>query len=358
MRIRSALAIVIGLSLGVLVFSVLQGLGVGRIPRLVAPIHLDLGEHEAGDLVIAELKLGNGGEAPLVVDQIHTDCGCAGVEREANGKFERIGDIRLAPGEDADLRVRLTVPDVPGADRVSLSVYFRTNDPCHDRGKIALVITKVNRGLSVFPQTVAFGSVHRNDTVTKVVEIRDRSQVPRKDWHFRVSPGIVSARALPLPVVPDKQLEGELVGRLEITVDGSTACNIDSVIEVAVTGESRKPTTINVVGKVVTPLEVTPSVIALPLRSRNGPVFDYLVTLRSQTGNPVEILKIQSPEIITTQLLDDEGPRVARRIRVALDPSKVKQPVTSDSQQIQILARSGDIEETLNVQVIVRELPP
>src|SRR5207249_4477033 len=77
------------------------------------PAKLDLGDHEMGDQVVTPFTIANRGGSDLLIDEIRTNCSCSGMEREQDGGFFRLESLRLKPGEEAHLVMRVSVGGVP-----------------------------------------------------------------------------------------------------------------------------------------------------------------------------------------------------------------------------------------------------
>jgi hypothetical protein len=90
-------------------------------PRIsVEPPSFDFGKALPGKTLEKQFSLRNFGDAPLVIEQVSTTCGCTAALLDDAHKV-------LKPGESGQLRVRLQTRDYSG--KVVRSVLVRSNDP-------------------------------------------------------------------------------------------------------------------------------------------------------------------------------------------------------------------------------------
>jgi len=90
-------------------------------PRIsVEPASFDFGKALPGKTLEKQFSLRNFGDAPLVIEQVSTTCGCTAALLDDAHKV-------LKPGESGQLRVRLSTRDYSG--KVVRSVLVRSNDP-------------------------------------------------------------------------------------------------------------------------------------------------------------------------------------------------------------------------------------
>ena len=128
-------------------------------PRIEYPARLDLGNHEVGEIAITRFTIANRGGGELVIDDIHSNCSCTGMEREQDGRYGRVNSLRLKAGEQANLVMRVSVRGVPIGAEMLNAVEFQTNDPDRPTGRIEAVVRFVSGGVSATPQSIIFGTV-------------------------------------------------------------------------------------------------------------------------------------------------------------------------------------------------------
>lgn len=130
-------------------------------PKLEVSTSLwDFGQKWAGEKAETTITLKNVGDAPLRVEKVKTSCGCtvASVKKEL-----------LEPGESEDVKV--TYNTNKAVETVLQKIHVHSNDPTSPvmtievRGQTRQVV-KVSE-----KQGLNFGSIGRNDAVTKSVEI-------------------------------------------------------------------------------------------------------------------------------------------------------------------------------------------
>jgi hypothetical protein len=132
----------------------------------------DFGDVQVGDVVHTQLRVINNGDAPLVIDEVRTTCGCA-----VTGSYAK----EVPPGQKIEISVSYdSVGLSPG--RKTQSVLIHTNDPKNSVSKFqmfATVIHPINiepsnliAKLSHFQERATFPMTARNNTpqpVTLVV---------------------------------------------------------------------------------------------------------------------------------------------------------------------------------------------
>jgi transcriptional regulator len=130
-------------------------------PKLEVSTSLwDFGQKWAGEKAETTITLKNVGDAPLRIEKVKTSCGCtaASVKKKL-----------LEPGESEDVKV--TYDTNKAVETVSQKIHIHSNDPTSPvvtievKGQIRQVV-KVSE-----KQGLNFGSLGRNDALTKSVEI-------------------------------------------------------------------------------------------------------------------------------------------------------------------------------------------
>jgi len=120
----------------------------------------DFGQKWAGEKAETTITLKNVGDAPLRIDKVKTSCGCtaASVKKKL-----------LAPGDSEEVKV--TYNTEKRVAKVSQKIQVHSNDPASPvttievKGQVKQVVEMSDR------QGLNFGSIGRNDAVTKSVEI-------------------------------------------------------------------------------------------------------------------------------------------------------------------------------------------
>jgi hypothetical protein len=324
-------------------------------PRFDCPAELDLGTREMGELAVAKFTIANGGGAELVIDQVRTSCSCTGVERERDGQYFRVEEIRLGPGERGDFAMRVSVRGVPADSEAVNTVYFRTNDPDQPEGQIRAVIRRVTAGVFASPDTIVTGTVLVGGVVRHAVDIRDDAAQPRRlakvstTGSGRVTAKLLDGTGPPTPT--DRTARGVLIGRVEILVDTSTPGEIDEPVTVHVQGRELTPDSIRIVGRVAPTIEVTPAVIVLPRRSSSGPVYSARCVCRDNKGRPIEVTVDSSPAGVSVVPLARSSPAVP--VEVTISPGRIK-ATAGGSETVSLRVKSPDSVTTLKLTVIIQ----
>jgi hypothetical protein len=114
---------------GVVWWTVTGRPAAGKIgPVLDCPTEIDLGEQERGQVTTARFALANTGDEDLVISDVRATCSCAGLEIDEGGKYSRVGQLRLAPGERREVVVRQAINGQVG-DAHKTAIHFATNVP-------------------------------------------------------------------------------------------------------------------------------------------------------------------------------------------------------------------------------------
>lgn len=277
------------------------GYGVWRQSRRVAPTleyaaTLNLGSAELGQQACQRVLFKNRGGRDLVVDDVRTNCSCSGLETKVDGKFARFKALVIAPGQEVDLWLRISVRGVSAGESLANRIEFRTNDPALPTGRIDVVIGPVSGGVQARPEKVAMGTVAVGTVVRRRVEIWDDAVEPRRIQAVRsFRPDLVLVTLLR---VDESESERDLsqgarrIGVVEVVVNTAKPGDVDQFVEIEVPG--RPPDTIHVVGRIAAPVEFAPSAIVLPRNSPSGPVHETLCLCRSTVEKPL-VLHVDDP---------------------------------------------------------------
>lgn len=330
-------------------------------PVIEYPSELDLGDHEIGDQVVFPFTITNRGGAELVIDEITSNCGCTGMEREIGGRYLRPESLRMKAREVADLVMRVTVP----ANRVGLRmvnvVEFRTNDPTHPLARIEATIGCVSGGVFTSPDSVVFGAVPAGATFRRVVDIWDPAVSPRAiDQVTSSSPSRVSVRLSPVEDGRPQNGPREkctLVGRLEVTVNTNIPGHVKETVKIHVSGRSGRPDIVTILGRVAAPFELTPSVIVLPRVTSTNEVFDAVCDCRSTLGRPFMLTVASVPDGFKVEPLKveplGESNWSLQKFRIQWLPSKGT-PLKQERHIIRLHAKDGQTEADVELPVIIR----
>ncbi len=330
---------------------------VERGPLIDYPGVIDLGEQELGDLAVGRFTITNRGGAELVVDQIQTNCSCTGMERERDGRYERVESLRLKAGGQADLAIRVSVRGVPVNAAMHNHVEFRTNDPTQPTGHIEVIIRRVQGGVSVTPPAVIFGQVPIGAPLRQVLEVRDTALEPRHIERITTTgTERLTTRLLPvedLPQGPLRHPDGPLIGKIEVVLDTGRAGHNYGGIQIHLAGGIRSPDKVKVAWKVVAPVEMRPSSLVLPRQTANGLVYSAQSFCRSTGGKPLTLVVDSVPPDLTVEVLAG-GDASSRIIRVTVDPERAKSSVTGRRQLLHFRAQVGGEKVALQLPVVLQ----
>jgi hypothetical protein len=295
-----------------------------RQPVLDAPQVVDLGPQENGAVADARFTVSNRGGGELKLDSFRTGCACDGLEWEAEGRFVRLTELTLVAGQSANLRLRRSVQGRAG-EPLQTAVYFRTNDPAAPEAAVTVVIPKVLGGVTAVPVSQHFGSLSLGASARQVFDLFDPADVTRTVTRVESGdPNRFSVRLLPpdTAALPSGgELPGVPVGRIEAVVHTDRPGAIDGEIRVYLDEGKSKPDVIRITGRVVPPVEVTPSALVLPRASGEGPLYSCICVCRSATGQPLTLDVVEAPPGVTaTPEPSDEGSPI-RRVTVAVNPA-------------------------------------
>jgi hypothetical protein len=324
-------------------------------PVLDCPEIIDLGEQEWGQLATARFIITNRGGEELQIDHIQSSCSCAGLEREERDGFTRLTELRLGPGQEAHLALRVSVGgNAGGPARISLQ--FRTNDPARPLASVEVVIPLVT-GVTTLPRVLAFGNVPTGATAHQVFEILNLSRKERAvERVVSNNPDRFSARLLPPGVDGDGGASSgteSLIGRIEVRLETETPGPVDGAVEIYFSGSEGRTVSVPVMGHVAADVEVTPSTLLLPRVSGGGTLAYGDCLCRSTKGEPLRITLDSAPEGITIQVSDVEGDPTAQMVRIAWEANSATR-ATAGAKVVRLKAAGGDRETSLEIRVYCR----
>lgn len=320
---------------------------------LDCPTTIDLGDREFGEIAVGRFAIANRGRGELRVDNFFTTCSCAGVEREVDGRRERIESAVIPPGGHLELAVRVSVGALSGENQV-VRMGFSCNDPKRPTCEILVIVPHVKGGVYPAVSAILFGEIRVGSAARRVIELYDNRQVGRRiEKVHSLQPDRFEARLLPLaPLESPRSHErgGQLMARLEVIAQTSKPGILDGAIEVSLAGESRQPDVIRVYGQVVSDIECIPSTLILPRRIAERITYSGQMLLRHRDGQRMKLAVDSAPPGITVKvrpvpendfpwLLEVECPR----------PDSVQ----SGERTIRLRVRLNEGEQTFDVPVLL-----
>ena len=112
------------------------------------PEGLDLGACAVGQTATARVPVSNRGGAELVMGPFRMSCACSRLEREQEGRLVPVEQLRLAPGEQVELLIRIGIR-APAGGALRNVVVFPTNDPTRPEARIDILIPQITGGVSM-----------------------------------------------------------------------------------------------------------------------------------------------------------------------------------------------------------------
>jgi hypothetical protein len=293
------------------------------------------------------------------VDQFESNCSCSGIERRRGDEYVRAEELRLKPGEEIELRMRISVRGVPVGAQIHNGVKFRTNDPGKPIAQIEGIISRVTGGVFVVPDTIVFGSVPQGEVIKRIIDVRDDAVTPRilervTSSHERVRVRILETNELDSP--PDKSQIGRIIAQIEVTIDGSVSGGIEGLLDFYLAGNERTPDQMRVIGRIIAPVEISPSKVILPRSSSEGMVYRMNFLIRSNNGKPLSISVVSCPTYLTTVIISpDEQPSPSKLLTVTLDPHSSALTKESLNKAIRLSCRNGETESEIEIPVLINQ---
>jgi hypothetical protein len=327
-------------------------------PQIDYPRALDFGNHEEGAKVEMPFVIKNNGTEELYIHSIHSSCSCTGIERAVGGDYERISELRLKGGEEAELVMRLTVRGVQPGQSIAYVVDFQTNDPTQPECRMIATVKCTTGRVACHPRAVAFGSVPQNAKLTRFVDVWDvASPTCRIDRVSASNPDRIAVRVLredEYDEEPEHEHVGMHVGRIEIVVNTATPSVVNSEVTIHLAGHDRERATVAVIGRITSPIEMFPSSIVLPRESTAGPVYSGECLIRSTSGEPVTVSAESVPTGLSVTIAESNTP-AERSVRVGWD---AKAPASPPDRKLMVRfrARSGSHESLLELPITLKTL--
>lgn len=354
LRIFLLLITIIGGMFGIRLY--LEQRSQGLSPVIDYEAIIDLGERERGEIVVAHLPISNSGRSELVVNEFRTTCACAGVEREIDGRFFRIESVIIAPGEQAEIVIRMAVDPRSGGSQRAL-VFFRCNDPVRPGGAIEVLIPKVKGGVLASPTAVLLGVIPVGRTVRQSIDVYDgritgrriKDVVSTQPTRFRV-------RQVPLQDEEKQQIHeewGTLIGRVEVTALAETAGTLSGEIEIHLAGENRPPDKVSVSGQAVGPVVVSPDSLVLPRHIGDRLEYTGKIMVRGRTGLPVTVSTESAPAELSVEVEPAGAVTELRIVNVTWRSPRRILDSSTKRVQFQLRINSGDSDDIHSIQVVL-----
>lgn len=321
----------------------------GSPPAIDYPAVLDLGERTVNELVTSQFQIVNHGGQELVITHVKASCSCGKLEREIDNRSEAIKEMRLSPGERADMVVHTSIR-ANAAGTYNQTIAFRTNDPTQPEGRITLVFRTPSGGLRVYPTAVQFGRLLIGQKSRRMVDILDQDQHPQEVTNVvSADPDRVAIRWIPAKT-KERRGGAMLLGQVEVVPNTDKQSLLDTAVRIEFANPKIQAATIHISGRVRRKVEVTPESLVLPLSSQSGPVYtgNCLVRLADERPWRLEIdsvppgLKVALPEA------PQSGTQV---VRITWEPSSgTVRGATKKT--VHLRAKAGMESQTIQIPVI------
>jgi len=318
-------------------------------PKLACPSLIDMGAAEMATTCRARLTIANEGGGELVIDKIRTNCGCTGLERERDGKFETVESLRLAPGTEAAVVIRASVGGKPGGLMRNL-VSFHTTDPSQPEFTIEAIVSKITGGVIGDPSSVVFAAVEMGSLHVAVVQVLDTAEVSRQVERIECShPERFTARLIPAQAVQDRGAEQSRVpiAAIEVCARTEKSGPLDGEILLYLKGEHRAPDAIAVAGRVYDIVEVAPSSLVLPRRHGQDMTYAARCIWSSPAEGELELEILSVPAQLTVALT---GSGSQKMLEVCLAD---RNPVVAADLEVRVRARVAGRQTIISIPVKV-----
>jgi hypothetical protein len=281
----------------------------GPVPKLeVSTKEWDFGEKWTGEPAETTLTLKNVGGAPLRIEKLKTSCGCTAA---------RVENTVLQPGQTEEVKVSYDTRT--RKEKVSQTIRVHSNDPDNPVTTIA-VTGQVKAPVKITPsQSLQLGSLGREDTVTKSVEIQCLYPEPLELKLEDSQPKYLEVRL-------DEIQRGKSYKLTATTKPPLRDGSLNAVVRL-LTGLERMPTIpVRISGSVQLPVAVTPKVLYASSPAQQS--VQRTLRLLSRREHPVAITSITaSHPAIKTEILPARADRSPTEvgsatimIRVTLPP--------------------------------------
>ena len=334
------------------------GGSTARIPDLECPEIVDIGPVEYGTVVEARFMVKNRGSGQLVLSEFRASCACQSVEVKRENGFVRAAEVRLGPDQTAEMRLVLSVND-RAQESLRTPIYFRTNLPAQPERVVIVAIPRILAGLVAFPSSLSLGEIPVGSSARYRVELFDARQKPRKIIRVRSRDSAhITAKLIPdfgLSQSPDGANRGHLVGTIEIEINTAVAGSIDNDVFAEIDDGSTAPDAIRVTGRIVAPIEISPSVLFLPRSTSVGQVYSGTCLCRSTSGQDFELTVAQFPKgmSVTIEAAVPESPGM-RTVKFELRREFLDANVGDGSVTVRMLATLSGRQHELIVPVRFR----
>jgi len=331
-----------------------------KTPILDCVRTVNLGERDLGEIAAGRFQIKNSGRGKLEIDHFQTTCSCSDVEHEVEGQLRRIQSVRLSPGEQVELVVRVAVGARPGQSQ-SVQVFFKTNDPAQPVGSIYVIVPRVKGTVYTEPYAALFGTLPLGAPAKQVINVYDNGVSGRRIHQVRSTyPERFTVRLLPLQGEELQQVHeiaGALIARLEVIAQTQKPGRLDGEVEVYVANAPPTPARIPVLGKIVCCIEAHPDVLVLPRHVGERLVYSGQILLSNPDGKSINVEVISAPPGVSVNVRAVADRRDQRWLMVECQRGDSDKGSASWEARIGLRARCGSEETMFQIPILLAGNP-
>jgi hypothetical protein len=240
------------------------------------------------DPVKTEFEFRNTGEGTLVIQDVHSTCGCT---------VPDLQQLEYAPGESGTLEVLFKPQGKQGMNHQRVTI--RTNDP-ENPTTVLTISAQVVRQVYADPPVANMGQVHKRGTQDQLVSVYGRST------GFEVTNlHIVGSEFFSADIIgtEEEEVDGETLRRTDIVVSlnpGAAPGHINASIAATTNDPKHDLVNIQLAARIQGDVELSPSRIAFG-RIEAGGQTEFPVVVRNARGEPFRILGLEESSNLDTE---------------------------------------------------------
>ncbi|MBL8824092.1 MAG: hypothetical protein JNJ77_16015 [Planctomycetia bacterium] len=325
-------------------------------PKLSLVDVVNLGERDLGEKIVSPLTITNNGNSDLVLDDQRSSCACSGLCVKENNVLSLLEKAVVDAGSSRTFYIQVTATGLSGQPRQHI-LDLRTNDPQFPRKQIQVSISKIRAGPYTQPSSLLFGKVNKGEKISKTIEVRHPDSKTLRLQQAVSNDRRITVRLLPTVEKANKDIDprnDHLSGLIEVSIDTSTAGEINSIVQLLFTEKPTGELNLPVHGIIQEEIVAFPTVILLPKTTESGLQYKATVRLSASDGSLFFVSKVTSPKMVQVTSQNDEVPSQAHQMQITLG-----EDYSSDEPQEHILhfdcrkAESGNVI-TMKVKLILQ----
>ncbi len=253
-------------------------------PEIDCLTFFQMPETEHGQLATASIEISNRGGLPLLLSNFRKSCACDSLLAKINGEFVSFTNLEIKPYSSVEVQFIQRARGEIGKEMVS-PVIFNSNDPDRPEISITFRFPLITGGVSFSPSMIDFGAIKPGDVYETNVDVFDKSGKNRKILEVRCSDAqLLKVKFNPpeeCKVKPNDSNSGSFLGQVNIKLSSIQPKAIQESIKIFVHAREESPDQLQIIGKVASPVEFSPSEIVLPRNSINGPIYTATIICKS-----------------------------------------------------------------------------